>query len=356
MALYGELHAHSGFSFLDGASDPEELAAEGARLGLSGLALTDHHGFYGVVRFAEAARAFGLPTVFGTEIAIDANDDRVGVHDPSGDHLVLLARSPEGYRHLSTMLGEAHLRRGEKGAPRFTLDEVSNCAHEWLVLSGCRKGSLSRALMDKGPRAAQRELERLVSAFGRDNVAVELWDHGAPDDVARNDVLAELAVRRDVALVATNNVHYATPDAFARANVLSALRARQSLEEMEGWLNASPLAHLRSDAEQRRRFARWPGVVDQAAEFAVALAFDLRLVAPNLPPFATPARTNVSRARGDRSTTSWPLSAPSASRGTSSPSGISPSSVVATTSTARAAARRRTRPSVSPSGSPMPTR
>ena len=289
MALYGELHAHSGFSFLDGASDPEELAAEGARLGLSGLALTDHHGFYGVVRFAEAARAFGLPTVFGTEISIDADDDRVGVHDPSGAHLVVLARSPEGYRALSTMLGEAHLRRGEKGAPRFTLDEVASCARGWLVLSGCRKGALTRALMEKGPRAAQRELERLSAAFGRDNVAVEIWDHGAPDDVARNDVLAELAVRHDVLLVATNNVHYATPDAFARANVLSALRARQSLEEMEGWLNASPLAHLRSDAEQRRRFARWPGVVDQAGELATALAFDLRLVAPNLPPFSTPA-------------------------------------------------------------------
>jgi error-prone DNA polymerase len=287
--LYGELHAHSGFSFLDGASDPEELAAEGARLGLSGLALTDHHGFYGVVRFAEAARAFGLPTVFGTEISIDADDDRVGVHDPSGAHLVLLARSPEGYRALSTMLGEAHLRRGEKGAPRFRLDEVAGCAREWLVLSGCRKGAMTRALMERGPRAAERELDRLCAAFGRENVAVEIWDHGAPDDVARNDVLAELAVRHDVLLVATNNVHYATPDAFARANVLSALRARQSLEEMEGWLNASPLAHLRSDAEQRRRFARWPGVVDQAGELATALAFDLRLVAPNLPPFSTPA-------------------------------------------------------------------
>jgi error-prone DNA polymerase len=287
--LYGELHAHSGFSFLDGASDPEELVAEGARLGLSGLALTDHHGFYGVVRFAEAARAFGLPTVFGTEISIDADDDRVGVHDPSGAHLVVLARSPEGYRALSTMLGEAHLRRGEKGAPRFSLEEVATRAREWLVLSGCRKGAMTRALMDKGPRAAQRELERLSGAFGRDNVAVEIWDHGAPDDVARNDVLAELAVRHDVSLVATNNVHYATPDAFARANVLSALRARQSLEEMEGWLNASPLAHLRSDAEQRRRFARWPGVVDAAGELATALAFDLRLVAPNLPPFSTPA-------------------------------------------------------------------
>ena len=288
MALYGELHAHSGFSFLDGASDPEELAAEGARLGLSGLALTDHHGFYGVVRFAEAARAFGLPTVFGTEISIDANDDRVGVHDPSGAHLVVLARSPEGYRALSTMLGEAHLRRGEKGAPRFSLEEVAKAAREWLVLSGCRKGALTRALMDHGPRAARRELERLSAAFGRANVAVEIWDHGAPDDVARNDVLAELAVHHDVSLVATNNVHYATPDAFARANVLSALRARQSLEEMEGWLNASPLAHLRSDAEQRRRFARWPGVVDAAGELACALAFDLRLVAPNLPPFSTP--------------------------------------------------------------------
>jgi len=289
MATYAELHAHSGFSFLDGASDPEELVAEAARLGLAGLAITDHHGLYGVVRFAEAARALGVATIFGCEVTLDALDDRVGVPDPSGSHLVLLARSPEGYRSLSSMLAEAHLRRGEKGAPRFTFDEVAANAHEWLVLSGCRKGPLTRALMDYGPRAAQRELERLTDAFGRDNVAVELWDHGAPDDVARNDALAEMGVRRGVAVVATNNVHYATPDAFARANVLSAIRARRSLEEMEGWLDASPLAHLRSDAEQRRRFARWPGVVDLAGELAGELAFDLRLVAPNLPPFETPA-------------------------------------------------------------------
>ena len=180
------------------------------------------------------------------------------------------------------MLGEAHLARGEKGAPRFTLGDVAENADEWMVLTGCRKGPLTRALMDEGPRGARRQLARLVDAFGRDNVAVEIWDHGGFDDVARNDVLAELAVHADVALVATGNVHYATPDAFARANVLSAIRARRSLEEMEGWLSASPLAHLRSDAEQRRRFARWPGVVDRAGELAAELAFDLRLVAPNL--------------------------------------------------------------------------
>jgi error-prone DNA polymerase len=288
MALYGELHAHSGFSFLDGASDPEELVAEAVRLGLSGLALTDHTGLYGVVRFAEAARALGLGTIFGTELTFNTTDDRVGVPDPTGEHLVVLARSPSGYRYLSTLLGEAHLARGEKGTPTFVMAEVAAQAREWLVLTGCRKGPLTRALEREGPRAAERTLLELIDAFGRDNVAVELWDHGQVDDVARNDVLAELAVRHQVALVATGNVHYATPDAFARANVLAAIRARRALEEMQGWLCASPLMHLRSDAEQRRRFARWPGVVDQAGELAQTLAFDLRLVAPQLPRFATP--------------------------------------------------------------------
>jgi error-prone DNA polymerase len=289
MATYGELHAHSGFSFLDGASDPEELVVEATRLGLSGLALCDHDGLYGVVRFAEAARALGLASVFGAEVTLDGTGEREGVSDPSGEHLVLLARSPAGYARLSKTLALAHLERGEKGAPRFTLDEVGAAAHEWLVLTGCRKGPLTRALVEEGPSAARRRLGGLIDRFGRENLAVEIWDHGAPDDVARNDVLAEMAVRADVAVVATNNVHYATPRDFPRANVLSAIRARQSLEEMEGWLSASPLAHLRSDAEQRRRFARWPGVVDQAGELVAALAFDLRLVAPNLPAFATPA-------------------------------------------------------------------
>jgi error-prone DNA polymerase len=289
MAVYGELHAHSGFSFLDGANEPEELVAEASRLGLSGLALTDHHGLYGVVRFSQTARALGLASVFGSEITLEGLDDRVGVTDPSGDHLVVLARSPAGYARLSRMLALGHLGRGEKGAPRFTLDEVAESRHEWLVLTGCRKGPLTRALLDEGPRAAGRALSQLIERFGRENVAVEIWDHGAPDDVARNDVLAELAARADVDLVATNNVHYATPHDFRRANVLSAIRARKSLEEMEGWLSASPLAHLRSDAEQRRRFARWPGVVDRAGELVGELAFDLRLVAPNLPAFITPA-------------------------------------------------------------------
>ena len=288
MATYGELHAHSGFSFLDGASDPEELVAEAHALGLSAIALTDHHGLYGVVRFAEAARAFAVATVFGAEVTIGGSDDRVGVADPSGEHLVVLANSPEGYRALSSVLAEGHLRRGEKGAPRFGLEELAAASGEWTVLTGCRKGPVATALVAAGPRAASRRLDELVAHFGRDRVAVEIWEHGQPEDTARNDALCEIAVARHLRVVATGNVHYATPAGFRRATLLSAIRSRRTLDELEGWLPAAPTACLRSDAEQRRRFARWPGTVDAAGELAAQLAFDLRLIAPALPDFPTP--------------------------------------------------------------------
>ncbi len=332
---YAELHAHSNFSFLDGASHPEELAAEAVRLGLSGLALTDHNGLYGTVRFAEAARAFGLPTVFGAELTIaetgtavtarsrsrppirpqpaldrTAAPDRTGTPDPEGAHLIVLARDLEGYRKLSRLIAQAHLDGGAKNRPVVTLDRLTeqhnrtephephddHDTHEhhddhdphWQILTGCRKGALATALTTGGPRRAARVLDDLIDRFGRDNVAVELWDHGDPIDVGRNDALALLATERGVAPVATNNVHYATPARFPLATALAAVRARRPLEALEGWLPASAMACLRGEGEQRRRFARWPGVIDQAAEIAARCAFDLRLVAPRLPDFPVP--------------------------------------------------------------------
>jgi error-prone DNA polymerase len=307
---YAELHCHSNFSFLDGASHPEELATEAARLGLDALALTDHDGFYGVVRFAEAARAVGLPTVFGTEITLtpglapaqqmvleeaetrtQVNTGRVPdshAPDPHGSHLLLLADGPRGYARLARTVSLGHLA-GEKGAPQFTLADVArNTAGDVWALTGCRKGSVPQALVDDGPAAARRELHRLVEAFGRDRVLVELWDHGDPLDSARNDALAELAARNDVGCIATSNAHYATPAQRRLATALAAVRSRRSLAELDPWLPAAAGAHLRSGAEQARRFARYPGVVELAAEIGRAAAFDLSLVAPALPPFPCP--------------------------------------------------------------------
>ena len=300
---YAELHCHTNFSFLDGASHPEELVDEAARLGLGALAVTDHDGFYGIVRFAEAARAAGLPAVFGAELTLDAGRPPNGIADPPGEHLVVLAQGPLGHARLARAISHGQLA-GEKGAPRFTVETLAEAARAgvrltdgrpspandaWLILTGCRKGAVPRALLDEGPAAARRALERLTDAFGSDRVLVELWDHGDPLDRHRNDALAEIAARAGVDVVATNNVHYATSAQRPLATALAAIRARRSLDELDGWLPGSPFAQLRRPAEQTRRFARWPGAVERTLDIATRCAFDLRLAAPNLPDLDVPS-------------------------------------------------------------------
>ena len=291
---YAELHCHSNASFLDGGSHPEELAEEAARLGLEALAITDHDGMYGIVRFAEAARALSLPTIFGAELTLtpagarEASGARTGTPDPAGEHLVVLARGPEGYARLCRAISEAQMA-GAKGAPRGELGRLAGLhGGHWVVLTGCRKGAVPSALHRRGPAAAEAELDRLVQAFGRDNVYVELWDHGDPLDSARNDALVRLADRARVEVVATNNVHYATPSRRRLATALAAVRARSSLADLDGWLPAGAGAHLRSGFEQAARLARYPGTVELAAELGRDLAFDLELVAPRLPDFPVP--------------------------------------------------------------------
>ena len=288
---YAELHCHSNFSFLDGASHPEELVDEAVRLGLAALAVTDHDGFYGIVRFAQAARPVGLPTVFGAEL---------GTAD---GHLVVLAEGPVGHARLARAVSRGQLA-GAKGAPRFTLADLADDARAgvhltggragagndaWTVLTGCRQGAVAHALVADGPAAARRELDRLTAAFGRDRVLVELWDHGDPLDRHRNDALAGVAAQAGVDVVATNNVHYATTAQRPLATALAAVRAHRSLDEMDGWLPAHASAHLRGADEQARRFARWPGAVERTVEVAQRCAFDLRLAAPALPDLEVPA-------------------------------------------------------------------
>lgn len=287
---YAELHCHTNFSFLDGASHPEELAEEAARLGLTGLAVTDHDGFYGVVRFSQAARELDLPTIFGAELSLDLTKPQNGEPDPEGRHLLALAHGHEGYARLARTISRGQLDGAEKGKPAYgDLERIAEVLRDHvLVLTGCRKGSVPWALATEGVHAAARELDRLVGLFGRGNVAVELTDHGDPYDDDRNDVLYDLAKSRRLEVVATNNVHYATPGRRRLATALAAVRARRSLDEVDGWLPAAGTAHLRSGAEMKRRFAAYPGAVEAAAMFGEDLAFDLNLVAPKLPDFPIP--------------------------------------------------------------------
>ncbi len=292
---YAELHAHSNFSFLDGASAPEQLLEEAARLGLHALAITDHDGFYGAVRLAEAAASYErVATIFGAELSLGLSAPQNGAADPEGSHLLVLARREEGYHRLASAITSAQLVGGEKGRPRYDLEELSaRAGGHWMVLTGCRKGRVRRALAGAGgdsdgrygdgPASAARELDRLVDLFGQDNVVVELIDHGGPLDSGYNDALAELAAKRGLRAVATGNVHYATPERSRLASAMAAVRARRSLAELDGWLPASGSAHLRSGAEMATRFARYPGAIEATVEIADELSFRLRTARPGLP-------------------------------------------------------------------------
>ena len=251
-------------------------------LGLTALALTDRHGFYGVVRFAQAAREVGLRTVFGAQVACDMS------RTAHGD-LVVIADGPPGYVALSQALTDGQMR-GAKSRPIFDIASLAERVRgRSFVLTGAHDGALARVLHDEGPHAARRTLESLIDAFGRDRVLVELWNHGDPLDVWRNDALVKIAMECGVETVATNDVSYASPSDHVLACALAAVRNRCSLDELDPQLPPAASACLRSGAEQERRFARYPGVVARAAEIAATAAFDLSLIAPRLPPYPCPA-------------------------------------------------------------------
>ena len=338
-APWAELHCHSCYSFLDGASSPEELIAEAAERGLSALAITDHDGMYGVPQFAQAAArlwqrtGIQLGTVFGAELslltagqALTAGRmagqaraaERAGSPDPAGQHLLVLARDPEGYRRLCQVISAAQLAGGEKGRPVYDLAELAG-AHDghWVILTGCRKGAVPAALaagesggwdsgglgaggwgaggwgaggLDSGGlAAAEAELRWLADAFGRQNVVIELISGTQPADDERNDALYELATRTGTPVVATNNVHYATPADARLAQALAAIRARRSLDEMDCWLDASGGAYIRSGAEMARLLRRYPGVLERTVRLAAECAFSFSVIAPRLPDFPVPA-------------------------------------------------------------------
>jgi error-prone DNA polymerase len=329
---WAELHCHSSYSFLDGASSPADLVAEAAERGLVALALTDHDGMYGVPQFAQAAArqkaATGtrLSTVFGAELSLDLPSGQGGIPDPAGRHLLVLARDPDGYRRLCQVISEAQLAGQEKGRPVYSLDRLAG-AHDghWAILTGCRKGSVPAALAAAGPaarpaptlpypvnftaygpnlsrlsssnalRAAARELRLLTRMFGRGNVYVELISHDEPADDERNDALFELAAATGLPVVASGNVHYASPSQARLAQALAAIRARRSLAEMDGWLAASGGAFIRSGAEMAARLNRYPGVQQRTVALARDCAWDFTVVAPALPDFPVPEGSSEAR-------------------------------------------------------------
>src|SRR5438552_6711119 len=161
--MYIELHCHSAFSFLDGASLPEQLALTASQLGYPALALTDHNGIYGSMAFAQEAKQLGLQAITGAEVTLG-----------DGSHVTLLAETAQGYANLCRLLTEAHLGNADRRDPRLAFASLEARHDGLIVLSGCRSGLLPAVLQRDGRRAARRLAERCRATFGPERFYVEL--------------------------------------------------------------------------------------------------------------------------------------------------------------------------------------
>jgi error-prone DNA polymerase len=284
---YVELHAHSAFSFLDGASTPMELAGTAAALGHGALALTDHDGVWGSLEFAHACKGLGVRPITGAELTVGlgrAGDDgpvpgEAGARQLA--HLTLLVEDAAGYRNLCRLLTAAHSHTRDNtargaGQPWTTMERVEEHAEGLLCLSGCaRDGALAGAWERRETAAAERLGRRLLAAFGRERFRVELqrpyWRH----DRARNRWLRSLAERLGVACVATGNVHSHSRRRARLQDALVAVGLGETLEESEPRRRGNRSSALVSPAEMAARFAEHPEAVAETVRVAERLRFDL---------------------------------------------------------------------------------
>ena len=262
---YVELHCHSGFSFLDGASHTDELVRRAIELGYPALALTDHNGLYGSMEFARGAKDHGLMPITGAEVTLrgcfpspaagPAEDDE-GPH--GGHHVTMLAETPTGYANLCRLLTKAHME-SPRTDPRLRFDALLDPERTegLILLTGCRKSPLLTAL-DSSAADGEALARRLIDAFGHENVFVELQDNRVKGDGVRTRALGALADRMGLPVVATGNVHYHRPERHRLQDVLVSIRSRTTLDGSHGVRRPNALFHMAPAQEMAARFVGRP--------------------------------------------------------------------------------------------------
>src|SRR5712691_2783835 len=262
-APYVELHAHSAYSFLDGASLPEELAVRAAELGYPALALTDHDGVYGSLEFAHAAKHFGVRPITGAEVTLA---DR--------SHVTLLVESPQGYANLCRLITAAHAHTRPTGResqppadPALDQSLLEELNDGLVCLSGCARHGLAV----RHPNAAAR----LARAFGSDRFFIELQRPYERGDRRRQQLLRDLAESLGVQTIATGDVHAHHPRRAPLQDVLVAVRHRTSLDGCEAERRGNHESILLAPGELLERFPEDADAVARTAELAGRLTFDL---------------------------------------------------------------------------------
>jgi error-prone DNA polymerase len=272
---YVELHAHSAYSFLDGASQPEELAARAAELGYEALALTDHDGLYGSMEFAQAAKALGLRPITGCELTLAGvgSGAPVGAPGVGGSHVTLLVESRRGYSNLCRLVTRAHAhtrppgREREPRPPALPIADLIDLNEGLVCLSGCARRGLG--VLDPNTTGD------LARALGRGRLFIELQRPYERGDEHRNALLRDLARSLDLETVVSGDPHAHSRRRTLLQDVLVAIREHAALEGCERERRGNHESVLVSPEEMAARFPADPGAVARAGELAERLEFDL---------------------------------------------------------------------------------
>ncbi len=293
---YVELHARSGFSFLRAGSLPEALSERSAELGQPAVAVCDRMGVYGLPRLAGMARETGVRAIHGSELFME-----------DGSALPVLVENRQGYQNLCELLTRAHLRAA-KGEGRVRWSELPEFAEGLVALTGDEEGPVVRAMAGGGSRggegqgAADRGLatvERLVEAFGRDGVWVEIQRHQRREDVPVERRLAALAVNSGLPLLATNGVLYATPPGRRVVDVFTCLRHHRTADTAGALLAPNAERHLKSAREMADLFADRPEALSNTVRLAERLNFRLEDLGYEFPRYPVGAGETMEGVLGD---------------------------------------------------------
>ena len=274
--MYIELHARSAFSFLEGASTPEELANACSTLGMPSMALLDRDGLYGAPQFHLAAHKIGIRAHIGAEVTC-----------VKGWRLPLLVTSTEGYKNLCRLITRMKLRAA-KGEGAIEVAELETSSGGLICLTGGEEGPLAHALRTGGKENARKCLQQLCAIFGRENSYVELQRHFSIEEERRNQAAVELARSLHLPLLATNGVCHALPEQRELLDVFTCLRHHRELANAGCLLSRNSERYLKSPLQMAALFADLPEAIANAGELASRLQFTLKDLGYKFPIYPTP--------------------------------------------------------------------
>jgi error-prone DNA polymerase len=272
---YAELHCHSSFSLLDGASNPEELVYHAQKLGLKALAITDHDDMGGIVRFAEATREANIGGILGAEITL-----------ADQSHLTLLVESLSGYKNLCYLITKAR-SASERGLPRVSYDDLRQYSSGLIALSGCPHGAIPHQLALDNFSEAEKLTTQLSEIFSN-SFFFELWDHGLHQEAILCKRLVDLSQKHSIPCLVTNNVHYATPAKRIVHDVLTCLKHEVTLSDAGRRLRPNDNWCLKSPQEMTAHWQAYPEFLKNTIRVADRCSFRLFALKPSLPHFPTP--------------------------------------------------------------------